>query len=110
MTVDKDEVIRFLQSKHTLRCVPLYAMRDNVVHTLWKGEVWRIEKIYRRKTVSKFNVDALFLQLIATEIIELRNTQAGLQWVFGRVQDPNNTRESILKYTINKYWIGINTF
>ena len=108
--VDKDEVVRFLQSEHALRCIPLYAKRDNIVDTLWKGEGWRLEKIYRRKTVSKFNVDALFLQLIATEIIEIRNTQAGLQWVFGRVPDLNNARESILKYTMNTYWTGIDIF
>lgn len=110
MRVKKDRVIRFLQSDHFEKWVPLPAKNDNIVDVLWTGERWRIEDMMVKKTVPKSSVDGLFLQLIADQILVLKKEQSGLVWSLGRTVDAMNPRESILNYKFDCNWNGINIF
>ena len=107
LPVSKNQVVRFIESDYFSRHVPLLASYDNIVDVLWNGETWRIEEIYGKKSVGKFNVDGLFLQLTAREMIQLRLLKQGLTWVFGRRPDPANKKETILNYQLPESWDGI---
>ena len=56
--------------------------------------------------IGKFNVDALFLQFIASGILELKLLNDGLTWVLGKTTNPNNTRETLLNYKKESSWYG----
>ena len=83
---------------------------------MWTGEIWRIEDIYGRKTIAKSSVDGLFLQLIANEILVLKQEKSGLVWYLGCTVDPMNSRETNLNYNYciklewNKFVIVISLF
>ena len=112
LKVDKVKVIRFLECDSFQKQMgTLVASGDNVVDILWRDEKWRMKDIFRCN-VKKSHVDALFLQLIAKKIIELRHTSNGLVWVLGRVQDPSTTetRETILNYKQKNNWVGLRIF
>ena len=87
--------MQFLKSHHFSKEVPLIARNNNVVDVLWKGERWRIEEIYGKKSVNKTVASALFLQLTAVKMLELVNTKNGLIWKLGRVRCPTNNRDTI---------------
>jgi hypothetical protein len=86
-----------------------------MVITYWK------EMIFDKasSTVSWLNVDALFLSLAATGILEIKNTAEGIMWIVGREvpvlpqQLPNSVTLieatiGLAKYTKDSYWVGIN--
>lgn len=110
--VDKAQVILFLESETFSKKVHTLEVKgDNVVDLLWKGEEkWRLEEIYRRKSLDRFNIVGLFLQLVGTKILELHNTSRGLTWSLGRSPHPNHKREKILNYKVDSNWAGIHTF
>ena len=84
---------------------------DNIEDILRKGdEKWHIEAIYGRKTIEKFNIDGLFLQLTSTGILELNHSSRGLSWYLGRSPDPADKRERILNCKISSKWNGIDLF
>ena len=68
-------------------------------------------------SVSRVNVDALFLSLAASGILEIQNTTDGIKWVIGRQSPvatlPNHDVSLIdatigeAKYKVDKYWMGI---
>ena len=69
-----------------------------------KNKKWRIEEIYGKKTVGKFNVEGLFLQMIASRMLELKRCNDHVSWILGRTPDPNDPRETILNYEIETNW------
>ncbi len=85
-----------------------------MVSTYWK------EMIFNKasSTVSWLNVDALFLSLAATGILEILNTTEGIMWIVGwevlvlQQQLPSVTlieaTIGLAKYTKDSYWVGIN--
>ena len=103
----KDRVVRFLESEYFGKRVPLLAEGANIINVLWSGEKWRVADIFGKKTIARFNVDGLFLQLIATKILELENLKQGLTWTLGRVKDPTNTRETMARYKLDATWVGM---
>jgi len=68
-----EKFVKLLDRKY----LPLVAEKDNLLNILWKDEKTRMEGIFGRKTVAKFNVGGLFLQLIANGIIILKKSQCG---------------------------------
>ena len=67
--------------------------------------------------MSRTNVDALFLSLVALGILEIQNTTDGIKWVIGcqpsvAIQ-PNNVVSLInatigeAKHNVDKYWMGM---
>ena len=103
LRVNKDSVVRFLESHHFSKEVPLIARNDNVVGILWKGERWRIEEIYGKKSVNKTVVSALFLQLTATKILELVNTKDGLAWKLGHGEGSTATASGMTSDAIDLF-------
>ena len=62
------------------------------------------------RTVSWLNVDALFLSLAATGVLEIQNTSEGIMWIVGR-EVPVLQQQPMIglaKYTKDSYWVGIN--
>jgi hypothetical protein len=69
-------------------------------------------------SISRTNVDSLFLLLAATGILEIQNSRDGIRWVLGR-QVPTtpltytdvsliNVTFGVADYTLDNYWVGIN--
>ena len=82
------------------------AERDNIVRILWtEKQKWRVEEIYGKKTVAKYNVEALFLQLIASRMIELKRINNIMTWVMGRSPDPEDRRETVLNHELDNSWL-----
>ena len=78
---------------------------------LWKDEKPRIEGIYGKKTVAKYNVGGLFLQLLANGIIMLRKNSKGddLEWALQEISDPNSNDDDLILFSeLDGNWIGIN--
>ena len=69
-------------------------------------------------SISRTNVDSLFLTLAATGILETQNICDGIRWMLGR-QAPTtpltytdvlliNIAFGVAIYTLDNYWVGIN--
>ena len=111
LTVDRDKVVQFLRHIDRKK-MPWLAKADNVVDLLWsdKHKKWRIKDIFRKTKVPKYNVDALFLQLIASKMIILTAHQGVLTWTVGERVLPNTGRDFILTCEETSSWEGINVF
>ena len=70
LTVDRKKIVQFLQHIDQKK-IPLNAKADNIVDLLWSEthEKWHIKDVLRTTKVPKYNVDSLFLQLIANGMI-----------------------------------------
>jgi len=57
-----------------------------------------MEGIFGKKSVTKFNVGGLFLQLIANEIIILKKTQYGmnLEWRIKEIAVPDSSDDNYI--------------
>lgn len=109
LAVNKAKLVNFLECEPFQKQMGmLVAKGDNIVDILWSVEKWRIEEIFGCK-VKKSKIDALFLQLIATSILELKHTTNGLVWSYGRTSDPSTSdvRQTILNYKQDRHWVGI---
>ena len=91
------------------KLTPLHAADNDIVDILWsdKYEKWRLKDIFRTTNVTKFNVDSLFLQLIASGMIILSKINGLLQWT---VSERTNGRDFTLVCEETESWIGINLF
>ena len=102
-----EKFVKLLDRKY----LPLEADKDNLVDILWKEEKSRVEGIFGKKSVTKFNIGGLFLQLIANGIIILKKKQCGmhLEWRVKEIADPDSSDDDyILASEIDSNWIGIN--
>jgi len=102
-----EKFVKLLDRKY----LPLEADKDNLVDILWKEEKSRVEGIFGKKSVTKFNVGGLFLQLIANGIIILKKKQCGmhLEWRVKEIADPDSSDDDyILASEIDSNWIRIN--
>jgi hypothetical protein len=83
------------------------------------GNYWK-EIIFDKTSTSitRTNVDSLFLSLAATGILEIQNSRDGIRWVLGQ-QAPTtpltdtyvlliNIIFGVATYTLDNYWVGIN--
>ena len=116
MKVDWPKVVKFPKIGYVLKNIPLLASLIDLVDLPWKdevdanGDICRIQSIFQKKTVGGFNVDSLFLQLIASAMILLESTTGGLKWIIVKSREPENIREQIYSCDIYTYWTGINIF
>jgi len=102
-----EKFVKLLDRKY----LPLVAEKDNLLNILWKDEKTRMEGIFGRKTVAKFNVGGLFLQLIANGIIILKKSKCGtnLERRVKEIPDPDSNEDDyILASEVDSNWIGIN--
>ena len=112
--VHREKVIKFFECESFQRAIySIKAKGDNIINTLWKvngSKRWRVEKIHGIKSVDRFHIDALFLQLLRTKMIELNQTSCGLAWSFGQSPDQHNNLKRILNYNVDSSWMGMDTF
>ena len=66
--VFKESVIHFLKSRKFSDAVPMMIRADELIDLLWTEEDWKIE-IFDKNRIQKYNVESLFLLLIAARII-----------------------------------------
>ena len=69
-------------------------------------------------SITRTNVDSLFLSLAATGILEIQNSPDGIRWVLGRQAPTTATTDTdvslisvtigVAMYTLDNYWVGIN--
>jgi len=95
-----------------------FDLKIQVSSLLMCSEYWK-EIIFDKlsSSISRTNVDALFLSLAASGILEIQNTTDGIKWVIGRqplvaIQTKNNVTliDATIgeaKYKVDKYWMGI---
>jgi hypothetical protein len=86
---------------------------------LMTSEYWK-EIVFDKSSssVTRTNVDCLFLSMAASGILEMQNTNDGIKWVVGRLAptttQPNRDLSLIeatigeAKYKVDEYWIGFN--
>ena len=94
------------------KLTPLVAKENNVVDLLWnnKDEKWRLKDIFRTNNIAKYNVDSLFLQLIASGMILLSKLDGKLQWTVGERIIYTHGKDFTLVCDETDSWIGINVF
>ena len=69
-------------------------------------------------SITRTNVDSLFLSLAATGILEIQNSPDGIWWVLGRQAPTTATTDTdvslisitfgMAMYTLDNYWVGTN--
>ena len=133
-TIYVDNLIKWFESEKVQSAMPLEVTYDNngdsLTNLLWSDPT-SIEEIFNAKkgSLGKYNVEALFLQLIAAEIISIKvRSNGSMQWVFNRekkvvVDDVDDKEmgdidnagdniaievENVHSYKIDKYWVGVN--
>ena len=81
------------------------ATYDNLVKLVWDNDTW-IEQIFDKKksSIYKYNVEAMFLQLIAADIIDAKPVRGELKWVLSRQAA---SVVSAFKYEVDANWSGI---
>jgi hypothetical protein len=69
-------------------------------------------------SITRTNVDSLFLSLAVTGILEIQNSPDGIRWVLGQQAPTTATTDTdvslisvtigVAKYKLDIYWVGIN--
>ena len=79
----------YFSARETMPYRITYDAYDDMTNKLWESADWR-KNVFGVKTVTKYNVNAFFFQLIGTRILsfEWTNASTGLVCVFGT--DVNN--------------------
>ncbi len=114
-------VVSFIEWLTATLKLPFRIEFKSQVSTLLMASTYWKEMIFDKasSTVSWLNVDALFLSLAATGILEIKNTAAGITWIVGwgvpvlPQQLPNSVTLievtiGLAKYTKDSYRVGIN--
>ena len=104
LPISKEGVISFLQRSDGLRGG---ATVDGLLALVWKNDYWT-PRIFDQKQylLSKYHIEAMFLQLIAARFISAHCVDNELHWVVER----DNTGEEYppYRYTRDSSWIGVN--
>lgn len=81
------------------------ATYDNLVNLVWNNDTW-IEQIFDKKrgSICKYNVEAMFLQLIAADILDAKPRNDELKWVLSR---QTSSVVSPFNYELDANWSGI---
>jgi hypothetical protein len=69
-------------------------------------------------SITRTNVDSLFLSLAASGILDIQNSPDGIRWMLGRPAPTTATTDTNVglihatigtaRYTLDEYWVGIN--
>ena len=84
---------------------PCDATYDLLMHSIWNQPEW-MKAVFdvQQGTAQKKHVEALFLQLIASQMIELKWINNIMTWVMGRSPDPEDSRETVLNHELDNSW------
>ena len=104
LPMNKDGVRSFLERCDVLRGGAANAA--TLMACVWKSELWA-NTIFRLplSKIKKYNVEAMFLQLLAAGLIEAVRGDAGLVWRLGRKDDMCPMSEH--RYEQDDSWAGI---
>ena len=85
--------------------MPMVMGSDGLVDLLWNDNLW-MEGVFDRpvKKINKYNIESLFLALIASNIIDWELCNNKMIWLLQRNMDDQFMFEQ------DEYWSGINTF
>ena len=102
LPVSREGLLLFFRRETGLGQTATY---DNLVKLVWDNETW-IEQIFdlKKRTICKYNVEAMFLQLIAAGILDARPVRRELKWVLSR---QTNSVVSAFTYESVANWSGI---
>ena len=104
LPLSKEGVISFFQREDGLRDL---ATEQGLLNLVWKNEYWttRIfdQKVYQ---THKYNIEAMFLQLLAARFIAAKCTDDGIHWMIGR--EDSTAAYPPYRYIAEVNWAGIN--
>ena len=103
LPVSKSGLIEFLQLEDGLHSI---ATTNALIDLVWKNDHWT-DKIFNMKVrgTRKYQVEAMFLQLIATRMISAVMSEKKLRWTVCR--ECTDSRYAPFRYSIDNTWIGI---
>ena len=105
LPVRKDGILAFFQNSDDLLCD---ATSAKLIGTVWKNDHW-IKAIFDLApgTVCKYNVEAMFLQLIATRLLSIVCINGSFKWTKTRESSSKQAYSPFL-YTNDSNWNGVN--
>ena len=103
LPVSKSGLIEFIQLEDGLHSL---ATANALIDLVWKNEHWT-DKIFNMKVrgTRKYQVEAMFLQLIAGRMISAVMSDKQLRWTVCR--ECTGSRYAPFSYSVDKNWIGI---
>ena len=120
LPVYRSGVVSFLEWLIATSKLPFANDMKKQVSSLLMTNVYWKEILFDKasSTISRTNVDALFLSLAASGILEIQNSADGIRWVIGRLPPTTaitgtdvsliSATIGIAKYTLDEYWLGMN--
>jgi len=105
LPVRKDGILAFFQNSDDLPCE---ATAVKLIGTVWKNDHW-IKAIFDLApgSVCKYNVEAMFLQLIATRLLSIVCINGNFKWIKTRETSSTKAYPPFL-YTNDSNWNGVN--
>ena len=120
LPVYQSGVVAFLEWLTLTAKLPFIVDRKIQVSSLLMTSTYWKEILFDKSSMSitRTNVDSLFLWLAASGILEIQNSPDGIRWMLGRQAPTIATTDTnvalihatigMAKYTLDKYWVGIN--
>ena len=101
--VRKDGIVAWLQNSQSFPC---NANSNDLIDTIWKHDYW-IKAIFDRtkKTICKYNVEALLLQMVAAKLI--MTTKIGVEFKWAVACKKSNSPITQYHYHDNTFWVGM---
>ena len=120
LPVYRSGVVAFLEWLTLTAKLPFIVDRKIQVSSLLMTRTNWKEIVFDKSSTSitRTNVDSLFLSLAASGILEIQNSPDGIRWMLGRQAPTITTTDTNValihatigtaKYTLDEYWVGIN--
>jgi hypothetical protein len=113
-------VVAFLRWLTLTAKLPFIVDRKIQVSSLLMTSTYWKEILFDKllTSITRTNVDSLFLSLAASRILDIQNSPDGIRWKLGRQAPTTATTDTNVglihatigtaKYALDKYWVGIN--
>ena len=110
LPVFKQSLIDFFSGEIVNHAFPLIVTKDSLTDLLWNSPEW-ILKIYNKQkgSLNRYNIEAMMLQLLANEIVEICIIDGTEKYKFKRQLITDDAGELTPQpcYKNDNYWIGI---
>ena len=116
----QSSVVAFLKWLTLTAKLPFIVDRKIQVSSLLMTSTYWKEILFDKSltSITRTNVDSLFLSLAASGILDIRNSPDGIRWMHGRQVPTTATTDTNVgltyttigtaKYTLDEYWVRIN--
>jgi hypothetical protein len=120
LPVFRSGVDAFLEWLTLTAKLPFIVDRKIQVSSLLMTSTYWKEIVFDKSSTSitRTNVDSLFLSLAASGILDIQNSPDGIRWMLGRPAPTTATTDTNVglihatigtaRYTLDEYWVGIN--